>query len=69
MNTIYQKSQISQHPGWIPCVFWEMSVYGSTVVSKHLLITYHVQGIVLDPEGKMKHKTVSKNLCKQKNWT
>lgn len=45
-----------------------MSVYGSTIVSKNLLITYYVQGIVLDPEGKMKHKTISKNLRNQKDW-
>ncbi|CAD7670786.1 unnamed protein product [Nyctereutes procyonoides] len=34
-----------------------MKIYGSTIVSKHLPMTYHIQGIALDPEGKMKYKT------------
>ena len=49
------------------CVFWEMSLYNLTIINKHLLISYQVQGNILAPGGKMKYKTNSKHLFNQED--
>ena len=51
------------------CIFWEMSLYGLTIVTKHLLITYYVQGTILDLGGKTKCKTTSKHSSNQEDQT
>ena len=39
-----------------------MSLYNLTIINKHLLMSYQVQGNMLAPEDKIKYKTNSKHL-------